>query len=207
MTTELYIIKEDAWEKLPVYNRTDRDERLDEQFDTGIVLTISEDETPFEEYSLYKTVLSDGTTTKELFFFGFDTVEERGEGYYIHTIELVELTRWAMGIFIDGKRITQPITSYKKTLYGAYGLLLLSARLVREGEVEFDDRSEESVQALMENTISPEFYWNAGTSLWECLVDVGNVINCIPRFIFDADTHSFGIKFEKINDVTGVYDL
>lgn len=213
MTTKLYVLKEqdgevEEWAKIPVYNRSESDERLDEQFDTGSIMTISDTEEPFEEYTLFKVVVFDGSEETENFYFGFDTVEKRGEGYFIHTIELVELTRWAMGLFIDGKRITQPITGTRKTLMNAYVAILRTAKLCKgTSDIPFFNGNDDEINRIMQDTVSPEFYWTAGTSFWECLVDIGNVINCIPRITYNVDTKHFNVKFEKVNEITGIYEL
>lgn len=56
----------------------------------------------------------------------------------------------------------------------------------------------------MKKLVSPEFYWDAGTSLWECLCDIANVINCIPRLIVNEDKTAFSvITFDRVNEITG----
>ena len=60
----------------------------------------------------------------------------------------------------------------------------------------------------MKSIPSPEFHWECGTLLWECLVDVGNVINCIPRIRFvETNTRRCYIEFDPVNEVTAEYEL
>ena len=208
MTTKLYIKDSEnwVWTELPVYNRVEFDERLDEQLDSGSVQTITDGDEAFEDYSLYKLVTSDGETEKEEYLFGFDTVEKRGDKYFIHTIELVELTRILMGIPIDGMSVTQPLTGTKSTIKDVakglcrYGVTYISGE---RRKIRYEATSD-----VEESTISPEFTWECGTLLWECLCDVGNVINCIPRVVLGQNsTVPYVVKFDKVNEVTAEYEL
>jgi hypothetical protein len=52
---------------------------------------------------------------------------------------------------------------------------------------------------LLYGVDSPEFAWGCGTTLWECLCDIGNVVNCIPR-VDIRDGYKFVI-FERINEI------
>ena len=142
----------------------------------------------------------------------FDTVEIRGQGYYAHNLTLVEPTRLLMGIPIEGMKVTQPQDgTAKDSLYTVAERLLRVCRLTKGGTPQkiwlTDD--EETV-ALLQNTDSPEFSWEAETQLWECLKDIGSVINCMPRLTVEHSTASFTfdtIVFDKINDVTEEREL
>ena len=209
MITKLFIAIDSQWVELPVYNRIEFDERLDEQLDSGSVQTISKSGTPFADYTLYRLkFMQDGETIIDESYFGFDTVEKRGEDYYIHMIELVEVTRIAMGIPIDGCKVTQPIEGEKKSLFDVVfsyeGGLISKAKLesVADRELYLHPGSGDIIEK-MKNIPSPEFHWECGTLLWECLCDIGNVINCIPRVRFvDTNTKCLFIEFEPVNDIT-----
>lgn len=215
MITKLYILKDAIWEELEVYNRVEFDERLDEQLDSGSVQTINTTSEAYADYSLFKLTTQDlDENEKSMQYFGFDTVEKRGDAYHIHTIELVEPTRLIMGFTIDGCKVTQPIEGTKKTLFEVafsdYGGLTSKAKLLSASDTErylFNYGGTE-IEDMMKDIISPEFHWEAGTLLWECLCDIGNVINCIPRIKFKGSTTNRAyILFEPINNVTGVYEI
>ena len=212
MITKLYIAK-DKFEELPVYNRVEYDERLDQTLDSGSVQTITDSAEPFPDYMLFKLSTYDNYGAMiENNFFGFDTVEKRGNGYYIHPLELVEPTRIVMGIPIDGCKITQPVEGKKKTLYDAvFGKsgLLAKAKLksVSSPTWTFMEWGSEAI-SKMEDVISPEFHWESGTILWECLCDVGNVINCIPRIrVQGVNINRLYIDFVPVNDITDVLEM
>ena len=213
--TKLQIAENNAWVDLPVYNRMEYDERLDEQLDSGTIQTINQNNAEYDDYTLYRVIHIDDEdgTSKYVTYFGFDTVEKRGEEYYIHTIELVEPTRIVMGISIDGCKVTQPIEGEKKTLFDVAfsdnGGLISKAKLLSTSnrEVYLLNYSSEIVE-YMKEVESPEFHWECGTLLWECLCDIGNVINCIPRVWFaGANTNRLFIDFTPVNDITEEYQL
>lgn len=220
MKTKLYIYDytERTWTELPVYNRVEYDERLDEQLDSGSIQTIQADDKPFADFSLYRLEQSDAETTKTMYFYGFDSTEKRGKAYYIHTIELVEMSRLLMGQIIEGRKVSQPINvdkSEKLTLYDVLQGLLWTFELLEDvqeypgGQRFYVTENHETVK-LLEDTISPEFHWECGTLLWECLCDIGKVINCIPRLVpvFDGDKlDKLSITFDKINKATAVYEM
>lgn len=206
MTVNVSIYENDKWINYQAYNSVDFDERLDEQLDTGRVLVINNSIVPFNDMSMVKLTISDGNENKTMYYYGFDTVEKRAKDYYIHTIDLVEPTRLLMGRFIDGKRVTQPILGIKKTLLNVLNDLLAVSKLLENGEnAEFSF----AYDKLVNNTISPEFYWASGTSLWECLCDIGNVIDCIPRLSVSSndDGYSLIIKYDKINNESSIYEM
>ena len=211
MITKLYIAEDRKWVELPVYNRVEFDERLDEQLDSGSIQTINDSESGFEDYSLYRLQkFEDGVEISNKWYFGFDTVEKRGEGYYIHTIELVEVTRIVMGIPIDGMKVTQPIEGEKKTLFEVFSELLFHKAYTHDTDTsEWENRFYEGEYPSVMKTIpSPEFHWECGTLLWECLCDIGNVINCIPRaMIFGVEPKPIYIDFVEVNEVTAEYEL
>lgn len=216
MTTKAYIYNGVEWKELKVYNTAVEDERLDEQLDSGSVQIISESIDAFADYSMFMIKrMDDRLGERENFYYGFDTVEKRMGSYYIHSIELVEPTRLLMGTLIDGRAAVQPINGTKYKLKYALSHLLETAKLVvysehkefklvERGNAKYDER----VDMLLGNTVAPEFYWQAQTSLWECLCDIGNAINCIPKLTANNERTKFDtIYFERVNDITDTYEI
>lgn len=209
MTIKLFIYNDDTieWEEQHVYNSAEFDERLDEQLDTGKIQVINNTSETFNDFCRVKVVLDN---SKTFYFYGIDTVEKRGAGYYVHYLELVEPTRRLMGVFINGKKITQPLSGTKKTLKDVCDLLCKCIDLLGAQEDIVPANTPYwgiAENDLLKNTISPEFHWNAGTSLWECLCDIGNVIDCMPRVTIDENGEFSRIVFEEINATTGEYEI
>lgn len=193
-----------------LYNSVSFDERRDEQLDTGTIQVISTEESlSFADFCpVLVEVKETDDIKKTMQFCGFKSLEKRGANYYIHSIELVEPTRLLMGIIIEGKKITQPIDgSAKKSLYTVLLRLLQTFETKELGIApRLQPYVSDKVGELLRNTISPEFHWEAGTLLWECLCDIGNVINAIPRLVY-AYGELKGIDFDLINEDKGEYEL
>lgn len=228
MRTNIKILQDGAWVTYNLYNSVAFDERRDEQFDTGSVQLISTSKIPFDDYCAVRMNTTDDLEVKTSYFVGFDSVEKRGGGYFIHTLELAEPTRLLMGILIDGRKVTQPIEGSgetKKSLYEVLQGLLNTFETLSYNQVNASGRPRSRMRIvteydynnllsttknLMENTTSPEFHWEAETSLWECLCDIGNVINAIPRLTYNEYNAEYPFSllvFDMINDVTGEYEL
>lgn len=200
--------------KYPIFNRITADFRLDEQLDTGSVMTITESAESIPPMIHALLQISDGENTLSMPAYCFDTVEVRGQGYYIHNLTLVEPTRLLMGVLIDGMKVTQPQDgAAKDSLYTVADRLLRVCRLTKGGVPQkFWLTDDEEIVTLLKNNDSPEFAWEAETQLWECLKDIGSVINCMPRLTSaNPDVYlSFNfttITFDKINDVTAEREL
>ena len=225
MTASIEIKINGEFVRYQLYNSNVFDERLDEQFDTGSVQVISSNATAFENFSVIRLNMTDGLEIKQWYFCGFDSVEKRGSGYYIHNIELVEPTRLLMGILIDGRKVTQSIEGSgeeKQTLYDVLIGLLNTFELLPFGEsfsrsreksrivTEHEYNENSTIKGLMEGIAAPEFHWEAETSLWECLCDIGNVINAMPRLTYNEHNaeHPFSVLlFDMINESAGEYVL
>jgi hypothetical protein len=209
-TAKFYNAKGTLVGEYPLYNRATFDERQDEQFDTGIIQTISSNESlSFADFCpVYIEVEDIDGTKKAMQFCGFKSLEKRSANYYVHSIELVEPTRLLMGIIIEGKKITQPIDgSAKKSLYNVLTRLLNTFETKESGlSPRLNIHTSEKVGALLRETISPEFHWEAGTLLWECLLDIGNVINAIPRLVYSFGELK-GIDFDLVNEEKGEYTM
>ena len=211
--------KEGVVEELSLYNTVIADERLDEQLDTGSIQIITPTESvSFADFCPIRLTIEDlDGTTKEMFFCGFKIGEKRGATYYTHTLELVEPSRLLMGVIIEGKKVSQPIDgSKKKSLKEVLESLVLTFETLQANalgnpdDARFSIINSGKVAELLESTESPEFHWEAGTLLWECLCDIGNVINAIPRLTYSrrANWYEYNrITFDLINEATGEYDL
>lgn len=217
MISKAEILKKDGqiYEAKP-YNSVTFDERLDEQLDTGSIQLILADEgVSFADFcAVSLTIKDEDGNRKRMPFCGFKTVEKRGEGYYILTLELVEPTRILMGTIIEGRKVTQPIEGSgeaKKTLYDVTKSLLKTFETLpwEDGIAipRFGLQENAKSVSLLKLTESPEFHWEAGTLLWECLVDIGNVINAIPRLLHTSLKGKYTVTFDTINDVTDEYEL
>ena len=210
MTIKLFIYNDDTieWEEQHVYNSAEFDERLDEQLDTGSIQIISSDEEPFEDFCTVKVELRDDETSKRPkteYFFGFDTVEKRGGHYFIHNLELVEPTRLLMGIFICGRKVTQPINGEKKSIYTVCAELVSTMSLLSQNDSPMFTFGIDPAYMYMP---CPEFHWEEGTTLWECLCDVANVVDSVPRLSIVEETGKpTRIVFDRINKETGVYEM
>lgn len=202
-----------VWEDATLYNSATFDERLDEQLDTGSIQLITYSEANnFNDFCSVKiTITDDYGGTKDMYFCGFPTVEKRSLAYYTHTIELVEPTRILMGVIIEGRKVTQPIgvgDREKKSLYNVLSGLLNTCETKLLGATpRFKISVPDEVGDLLRGVASPEFHWEAGTLLWECLLDIGNVINAMPRLTADNDGDFNTITFDLINEETGEYEL
>lgn len=185
-------------------NSASIDERLDDTLDGGSVQLIMSDRKPIEPMTVGNLTISDTDSQTGQDFFVFDTVEKRGENYYIHNLSFCELTRLFMGIMIDGLKITQPTDETpKKSLLSTLQRVLNCFQLCKNGEESVFAVTEDStVLSLLENTESPEFSWQAETLLWEVLCDIGNVINCIPRL-----TYPNIVGFDMVNKAMGETEL
>ena len=205
--------------KYPLYNSASFDERRDEQLDTGTIQVISTEESlSFADFCPVLVEVEDiDGTKKTMQFCGFKSLEQRGVNYYIHSIELVEPTRLLMGIIIEGRKITQPIDGSGKAKKSLLDVLDSLLNAVETLEADFFDTPSPArfglnvdgkLQTLLMDTISPEFHWEAGTLLWECLCDVGNVINAVPRLVAIGYNPIYEwITFDLINEEEGEYEI
>lgn len=215
MKAILNIYLGEQWREYVAYNRVTADFRLDEQLDTGNIMIITDSAEPISPMSAANLELTDGDNSVYFPCYCFDRVEVRGQGYYVHNLTLVEPTRRLMGILIDGVKVTQPTEEEqaqgeaKKSLYEVTERLLHTYML---NDTELDAECampvEHEVVSLLKNTESPEFQWEAETQLWECLKDIGDVINCMPRLTFNAEHTALNtLTFDRINDVTEEREL
>lgn len=220
MKVELKASNGAEYESVKLYNSFTFDERLDEELDGGFAETLLSTDEEMREFTEAMVTLDDGETQKVVPFFLFDDVEKRANGYYRHALELLEPTRWLMGITIDGLKVTQPIdeSKTKKTLLYVTNRVLRCFNTFRYAEIHTDVLTEQKfplfyidseTQALLNGVISPEFEWQAQTLLFEVLQDIADVVDAIPRLTAASQnaTEFICIHFDKINDIAGEYEL
>lgn len=210
MTISLSIRNENG-EYTPVllYNTFTMDERLDEELDGGLAQSYMQSEEEIAEFAEAIVTLYDGKTKKRIPFYAFDDVEKRANGYHRHMLELVEPTRWLMGITCDGLKITQPIdeNATKKTLYDTLERVLRCCNTKTTSEAVGLLTIDESIKPMLQAVVSPEFAWQAQTLLFEVLQDIADVVDCVPRVIESADGQLKTLTLVKINDEIGEYEI
>lgn len=169
-------------------------ERLSEEFYSGTETYYSTQSTanpPLDGYEL--TV---GTRTFD--FIGTEEVAKVKNGLYKHTVYLTEPTKLLEGTLIDGFAVTQPETdTNRKTLYDVIERLLAVNPF--DGSIYTITTEQTVVNALLA-AISPEFRWNTQTTLYECLMEAGAVINAIPRLLKDSTGAFTIVSFDFINE-------
>ena len=176
-------------------------ERLSEEFDSGTVTYYSTQSTanpPLDGYELTITKKQGSTTsTRTLDFIGTEEVAKVKNGLYKHVVYLTEPTKLLEGTLIDGFAVTQPETNEnRKTLYDVIERLLAVNPF--DGSIYTITTEQTVVNALL-GTISPQFRWNTQTTLYECLMEVGAVINAIPRLLKDSAGEFTVVSFDFIN--------
>ena len=218
MKAELKIKKDGTWTAVKLHNTLTFDQRLDEELDGGAAVALNDNSEEMAEFSEAVLTLTDETGKLEIPFYAFDDVQKRANGYYLHSLELVEPTRLLMGITIDGLKITQPIDegAQKKTLLDVAKRVLCCYKSFDGYAINKDENGalilplfklDENVEDLLSSVISPEFEWQAQTLLFEVLQDIADVINCIPRLTVDGNGEFLTITFDKVNDVPAEYEL
>lgn len=221
MKVELKASNGTEYESVKLYNSFTFDERLDEELDGGFAETLLSTDEEMREFTEAIVTLDDGETQKVVPFFLFDDVEKRANGYYRHALELLEPTRWLMGITIDGLKVTQPIdeSKTKKTLLDVTNRVLRCFNTFRYSEIHSGVGSnkpkfplfyiDSETQALLNGVISPEFEWQAQTLLFEVLQDIADVVDAIPRLTTESENAMdfICIHFDKINDIAGEYEF
>ena len=168
-------------------------ERLSEEFDSGTVTYYSTQSTVNPPLDGYELIVG----TRTLDFIGTEEVAKVKNGLYKHTVYLTEPTKLLEGTLIDGFAVTQPETNEnRKTLYDVIERLLAVNPF--DGSI-YTITTEQSVVNALLGAISPQFRWNTQTTLYECLMEVGAVINAIPRLLKDSAGEFTVVSFDFIN--------
>lgn len=128
-----------------------------------------------------------------------------------HDVSLTEATKLLEGVLIDGMAVTQPEANRKSLVNVVQRLLAITPcrKLLTDPKYSLLN-TDENIRPLT-NTISPQFKWNTQSTLWECLLEVGSVINALPELIIDGDGGlEYYINFipvnEKAEEVTTLVD-
>lgn len=185
------------------------DEQLNTELDSGTIsyLTTEPDSKELNEalarYSIGIEHIVDGNSQNEQFdFVGMDSRAllrkgTDGQSVYKHQVSLTEPSKLLQGVMIDGLGVTQPEDyNSRKTLKDVVERLF--------AVTPFDERrfwltSDETVVNVLSEIIAPEFKWNTQTSLWECLLQVGAVIDAMPRLVADGSGNYTIVTFDFVN--------
>lgn len=82
-------------------------------------------------------------------------------------------------------------------------LLAVTSLRKRNQSQVFKFNPESKVKSLLTNTLAPQFKWSPQTTVWECLCDVGSVIDAIPRLKADDAGKFVYVDFDLVNDTAG----
>ena len=132
-------------------------------------------------------------------------------GIYSHQVSLTEPSKLLQGVMIDGFAVTQPEEYEKRdTLFSVINRLLAVTPFdyVNESTPMFHPNistTEANVLSAL-SVKSPEFKWNTQTTLWECLLQVGAVIDAIPRLVPDSKGNYTVITFDFVNAYNNYVD-
>lgn len=125
-----------------------------------------------------------------------------GKSIYNHDVALTETSKLLEGALIDGFGVSQPENvEERQTLLEVYTRLMDVYSL---DEQEFNGVLNAETQAVFDDTICPEFRFSAQTTLWECLVRLGAVVDAVPRLthVLNYDV----IEFVFVNACTNEVD-
>lgn len=174
--------------------------RLSEEFDSGTVTyysTSGEMNAPIDKYEII--VSRSGTSLGDTYdFIGTEEVAKVKNGLYKHVVYLTEPTKLLEGVLIDGFAVSQPkAENLRKTLYEVVTRLLAVTPF---DESIYTLTTKAAIVGVLQATISPEFRFNTQTTLFECLMEVGAVINAFPRLTKDGNGEFTVVTFDFINE-------
>nr|DAW66816.1 MAG TPA: hypothetical protein [Caudoviricetes sp.] len=168
--------------------------RLSEEFDNGTVTyysTSGEMNAPIDKYEII-------VSQKTYDFIGTEEVAKVKNGLYKNVVYLTEPTKLLEGVLIDGFAVSQPKTeNLRKTLYEVVTRLLAVTPF---DESIYTLTTQAAIVGVLQATISPEFRFNTQTTLFECLMEVGAVINAFPRLTKDGNGEFTVVTFDFINE-------
>lgn len=129
--------------------------------------------------------------------------ETEQTGIYTHEVALVETSKILQGVMIDGFAVSQPEDlSQRESLQDVVNRLLATTPFdyARTTLKPFTLTTDADVTQALSEVVSPEFKWNTQTTLWECLVRIGAVVDAVPRLVADANGMYTVVTFEFVND-------
>lgn len=197
--------------------------RLDRELDSGNFTTFVENNSTdkiIAPLTKHQIIIADGTgNTLQGDYIGTDqramlrNKADNGNltALFRHSVNITEATKLLEGVLIDGLGVTQPNTGTQKNL------LEVTQRLLRQtkkqqtatsvgigtfGTGYFSLIDDTNLTELLANTESPQFRWSPQTTLWECLCDIGSVIDAIPYLEYDALNELRNVGFLVLNDET-----
>lgn len=168
--------------------------RLSEEFDNGTVTYYSTSGGMNAPIDKYEIIVSQKTYD----FIGTEEVAKVKNGLYKHVVYLTEPTKLLEGVLIDGFAVSQPkAENLRKTLYDVVTRLLAVTPF---DESIYTLTTQAAIVGVLQATISPEFRFNTQTTLFECLMEVGAVINAFPRLTKDGNGEFTVVTFDFINE-------
>ena len=101
---------------------------------------------------------------------------------------------------IDGFGVSQPETyDDRQTLFDSVNRFLTFTTF--DGK-RFSLTADTNVINVLKSVKSPEFKWNTQTTLWECLLQAGAVVDAIPRLVADSNGDYTVVTFDFVNSYT-----
>ena len=189
-----------------VYNRYSFSERIDGILSSGTFQNVSDsNSTPYRHMSSISFKLTDGETEISTCGYSYDTMSViKKNELYQHDIAFVEASKALQGVQIDGMSVVQPLEkSERKTLYDVLLRLIRNMRLRMVGEEE-PYIIDPAVVPMLSAVKSPQFQWESKNLFWECLRDIGSVVNSIPKLLQDDNDRYRVISFLPVNDVKDI---
>lgn len=189
-----------------VYNRYSFSERIDGILSSGTFQNVSDSNSmPYRHMSSISFKLTDGETEISTCGYSYDTMSViKKNELYQHDIAFVEASKALQGVQIDGMSVVQPLEkSERKTLYDVLLRLIRNMRLRRVGEEE-PYIIDPAVVPMLSAVKSPQFQWESKNLFWECLRDIGSVVNSIPKLLQDENDRYRVISFLPVNEVKDI---
>ena len=177
------------------------DDQLDMSLDSGTIsyLATEPDGKGLNEALTKYSIVIDG---EQFDFVGMDSRAllrrgTNGESVYAHQVALTEPSKLLQGVLIDGLSVTQPEDYDMRTTLYKVGERLLSVIPFDGQRFWFSGVGE--VFDMLKQVKSPQFKWNTQTSLWECLVQMGAVVDAMPRLVADRNGNYAWVTFDLVN--------
>jgi len=211
--THIYVYTNYTWTEIQnAHYSVDIQKRFDQTLDGGKVSwTTKGNYTKLQELIKVKIVISDSGGVKTEYACGNEFISQSSSDIYLHTLNLVELTKLLEGITICGMGVVQPLSGTKLTIYDVLSDLLSinPVRLTTQGQTYALDPL---IANKLDLYISPEFKWSSKMTLWECLLAAGKTMQAIPRLIPSSASDSLWntITFDFLdilkNNVPNLYN-
>lgn len=194
--------------------------KQDREFDTGTATykSYADDSGDVEmpPFSMYRLTLTDGTDTLVNTFCGVESkaktrnAQTNGtKALYTHNVSMIEGSKLLQGVLLDGFGVAQPETEADRTtlFFEVNRLLAVTpTRLVGEQQA-YTLTTDSEIVNILNGTKAPQFRWSNQTTLWEALIDIGAVIDCIPQLELNSAGTAFNVvTFVPVNSVGNEYE-